>query len=151
MKSLVKFAGAALLALGLASAADAAPRIGLLTCEIQAGPGFVIGSSHAARCTFKGDNGRIEHYAGRMNKFGVDLGIKSEVVLAWAVFAPSALGRHALAGGYVGATADVAIGLGLGANVLIGGNAGTISLQPLSLTHSKGLAVAAGVGELTLR
>jgi hypothetical protein len=151
MKTLVKIAGVALLALGLSSAADAATRVGVLRCHIQGGEGMVIGSSREARCFYKGDNGKHERYAAHMNKFGVDLGVTHENLLVWAVFAPSALGRHALAGTYAGATAAVTIGIGGGANVLIGGSANTISLQPLSLTHETGVAVAAGVGELQLR
>jgi Protein of unknown function (DUF992) len=151
MKTLVKIAGVALLALGLSSAAEAAARIGVLRCQIQGGAGFVVGSSHPARCIYKGDDGKTERYAAKLNKFGVDLGVTREVVLVWAVFAPSALRRHALAGDYVGGTATVSIGIGGGANALIGGNAGTVSLQPLSLTHETGVAVAAGVGELSLR
>jgi hypothetical protein len=34
---------------------------------------------------------------------------------------------------YVGASGDVGIGLGAGANVLIGGSARTVALQPISL------------------
>ena len=81
-----------------------------------------------------------------MSKLGVDLGVTHETVLVWAVFAPSALGRHALAGDYVGGQASATLGIGGGANALIGGNAGTISLQPLSLEHETGVALAAGAG-----
>ena len=69
----------------------------------------------------------------------------------WVVFAPSAVRHHALAGEYIGAQAGAAIGIGAGVNVLVGGNAGTVSLQPLSLEHKTGVAVAAGVGKLDLR
>ncbi len=150
MKALLKIAGVALLALGLTSAAEAATRIGVLRCHIQGGEGYVVGSSHEARCLFKGDNGKNERYAGRMSKLGVDLGVTRETVLVWAVFAPSAIARHALAGEYVGAQAGATLGIGGGANVLVGGNAGTVSLQPLSLQHETGVAIAAGVGKLEL-
>ena len=151
MKALVKIAGVALLALGLSSAAEAATRIGVLRCQIQGGEGFVVGSSHEARCFFKGDNGKNERYAGRMSKLGVDLGVTRETVLVWAVFAPSDIRHHALAGDYIGGQASATIGIGGGANALVGGNAGTVSLQPLSLQHETGVAIAAGVGRLELR
>ena len=151
MKAFVKLAGVALLALGLTSAAEAATRIGVLRCHIQGGEGYVIGSSHGARCFFKGDDGRHERYVGRMSKLGVDLGVTRENVLVWVVFAPSAVRHHALAGEYIGAQAGATIGIGGGANVLVGGNAGTVSLQPLSLEHKTGVAVAAGAGRLELR
>jgi len=68
----------------------------------------------------------------------------------WAVFAPSSLGRGALAGTYVGASAEATVGAGLGANVLVGGSNRTISLQPLSVQAQTGLNIAAGVGEIDL-
>ena len=151
MKALLKIAGVALLALGLTSAAEAATRIGVLRCHIQGGEGLVVGSTHGARCVFQGDNGRHEHYTGRMSKIGLDLGVTHSTVLVWAVFAPSDVAHHALAGEYGGAQAGATLGIGGGANVLVGGNAGTVSLQPLSLQHETGVAVAAGVGMLELR
>jgi hypothetical protein len=151
MKTLVKIAGAALLALGVSSAADAAMRIGVLRCHVEGGEGYVVGSAHEARCIFTGEGGRHERYVGRMSRIGLDIGVKHRTVLVWAVFAPSAIHHHALAGEYVGASADVAAGIGGGANALIGGNGGTISLQPLSLQHETGVAAGAGAAKLELR
>ncbi len=151
MKALVKIAGVALLALGLTSAAEAATRIGVLHCHVQAGEGLVVGSTHEVRCLFKADNGRHERYAGRINKIGLDVGATRSTHIVWAVFAPSQVSRHALAGEYLGAQASATLGVGGGANVLVGGNAGTVSLQPLSLQDETGVAIAAGVGELKLR
>jgi hypothetical protein len=50
----------------------------------------------------------------------------------------------------VGASGSVALGPGLGANVLIGGSRQSIMLQPLSIERSIGLNLAAGVTNLTL-
>ena len=55
-----------------------------------------------------------------------------------------------LAGRYTGATAEVSVAAGLGANVLVGGSNRTVALQPLSLQGQVGLDVAAGVGQLDL-
>jgi len=151
MKALVKIAGVALLALGLTSAANAATRIGVLRCHVQGGGTFVVGSAHDARCVFKSENGRREHYLGRMSRIGLDLGVTGHAVLVWAVFAPSEIRHHALAGEYLGASADVAAGIGGGANVLVGGNDRTISLQPLSLQRETGVAAGAGASRLQLR
>ena len=41
-----------------------------------------------------------------------------------------------LAGEYVGVTGDIGLGVGAGANVLLGGSARTFALQPLSLQGS---------------
>ena len=55
-----------------------------------------------------------------------------------------------LAGTYSGATAEVSVAAGLGANVLVGGSNRTVALQPLSLQGQIGLDVAAGIGQLEL-
>ena len=59
-------------------------------------------------------------------------------------------GRGA-AGDYVGVSGDVGVGLGAGANVLVGGSNRTIALQPVSLQGSVALNVIAGVSSLKLR
>ena len=70
----------------------------------------------------------------------------------WAVFAPtSRVYRSTLIGNYVGASGNAALGVGLGANVLIGGSHRTISLQPLSVEGQLGVNLALGVSRLTLR
>jgi hypothetical protein len=51
----------------------------------------------------------------------------------------------------VGASGNVAVGLGLGAKVLIGGSRRTITLQPLSVEGQIGLNLALGVANLILR
>jgi len=96
--------------------------------------------------------GRPEYYAGTINKIRVDIGYTQGGVLVWAVFAPTANpGSGALNGNYVGATGSATVGVGVGANVLVGGSNSTISLQPLSIEGNTGLNVAAGIGSITLR
>ena len=58
---------------------------------------------------------------------------------------------QALAGKYVGASGDASLGLGGGANVLVGGSHQTVSLQPVSVTGNVGVNLALGVAGLTLR
>ncbi len=58
--------------------------------------------------------------------------------------------RALLEGDYAGATASATIGVGLGANVLIGGLDKSIALQPLSVEGNKGLNIAAGIGAISL-
>jgi hypothetical protein len=53
-------------------------------------------------------------------------------------------------GSYVGASANVALGPGLGANVLIGGSRRSVVLQPLSVERAIGVNLAATVTRLTL-
>ena len=55
-----------------------------------------------------------------------------------------------IGGTYGGATASATIGVGVGANALIGGSGNHIVLQPLSIEANRGLNVAAGVASMTL-
>jgi hypothetical protein len=127
-------------------------RVGTLTCHVASGWGFVFGSSKSLHCTFAPAPNRGEFYAGTINKFGVDIGYTQGGVLVWAVFAPTAnLSPGALNGNYVGATGSATVGVGAGANVLVGGSNSTISLQPVSLEGNTGLNVAAGIGSISLR
>ena len=147
-------AGLAAASLMIANAAQAAPhgvRVGDLTCNVASGWGFIFGSSKDLHCTFRG-NGHAEHYVGSISKFGVDIGYTGGEVLVWGVFAPTSdMRAGALQGDYAGASAQATVGLGLGANVLVGGLDKSIALQPISVSGSKGLNVAAGIGEISLK
>jgi len=137
---------------GAPAAAQGNVQVGTLTCNVSGGWGFVFGSSKAVRCIFARAGGRPEHYAGSINKFGVDIGYTQGGVLVWGVFAPSGgLAPGALSGNYVGATGSATVGVGAGANVLVGGSNRTISLQPVSIEGNTGLNVAAGIGSISLR
>ena len=144
---------AAIATVAFASSANAAPhgvRVGDLTCNVASGWGFVFGSSKDLHCTFRG-NGHTEHYTGSISKFGVDVGYTEGGVLVWGVFAPTSdMRKGALSGDYVGGSAQVTAGLGVGANALVGGFDKSVALQPLSVEGSKGLNVAAGIGSISL-
>jgi hypothetical protein len=140
-------------ALALTGSAQAQPGVvvGTLTCNVASGSGFVFGSSRAINCTFAGPDGRYEHYVGNISKFGADIGYTQGGILVWTVIAPTAaLGPGALAGNYVGGTASATVGVGLGANALVGGSTNSIALQPLSIEANRGLNVAAGIAAMTL-
>jgi hypothetical protein len=133
------------------ASAGVAVKTGVLTCNVASGVGFVFGSSRALNCVYQG-GGRVEHYAGDVSKFGVDIGYLQGGVIVWAVLAPTTdLHRGALAGSYGGATAGASVGVGAAANALIGGSSREIELQPLSVEGEKGLNVAAGIASITLR
>jgi hypothetical protein len=144
---------AGVLAHGTPAQAQSGVRVGTLSCNVASGWGFVIGSSRSLRCVFSpGPGGHPEHYYGSISKFGVDIGYTRGGVLIWAVFAPTAnVAPGTLAGSFAGATASATVGVGAGANVLVGGSNRTISLQPLSIEGNTGLNVAAGIGAITLR
>lgn len=126
-------------------------RTGYLTCHVASGWGFIFGSSRKVKCAYAMQNNYTEYYTGSITKFGADIGYLSSAVILWAVVAPTTnLGQGALAGHYGGATASAAIGVGAGANVLVGGFNHSIALQPVSIEGQNGLNVAAGITELVL-
>jgi hypothetical protein len=157
---LASFAAAAILAGGAAIPGQAAwaqskqgIKLGTLTCNVSSGWGVVFGSTKDLRCTYTPDGRKkSERYSGRIDKFGIDIGYTEAGVIVWVVFAPTKnVDAGALAGKYVGATAEVTIAVGLGANVLVGGSEKSIALQPLSVSGQKGLNIAAGIASVELR
>jgi hypothetical protein len=154
-KSSMLLAAVAVAALGVGTPVQAAPHgvnVGTLTCNVASGWGLVFGSSKDLHCTFRQNDRHAEHYTGTISKFGVDIGYTEGGVLVWGVVAPSSDVRAgSLDGDYVGATANATVGIGLGANVLVGGFDQSFALQPLSVSGNQGLNVAAGVGAITLR
>lgn len=150
-----KFLSIGLLALvTMASAAEAKPgiKVGVLSCEVDGGVGFIIGSSKGVDCVYRPASGaRPEYYSGSIGKLGVDIGITNQTRLAWAVFAPGKINKGALKGSYTGVSAEATVAVGVGANVLVGGFKKGINLQPLSVQAQTGLNVAGGIGSLHLR
>jgi Protein of unknown function (DUF992) len=127
-------------------------KVGTLSCDISAGIGMIIASKKNVSCMFTPARpGPREVYVGSISKFGLDLGATTGGEMIWAVYAPSNRRFGALAGEYVGASAEATVGAGVGANVLVGGSNRTVTLQPLSVQGQTGLNVAAGVAGLTLR
>ena len=145
---------AAATSLAFAASAHADPggvKAGVLTCDVSSGWGLIFGSSKDLNCTFENGAGHEEDYVGTINKYGVDVGYHNCGVIVWAVFAPTAeLGRGSLGGNYGGVTAGAAVGVGAGANALVGGSDNHISLQPISIEGMTGLNVAAGVASISL-
>jgi Protein of unknown function (DUF992) len=133
---------------------DAQPRrveLGTLTCSMSSSIGLIVGSQKNVNCIFRGQPGEPEEaYTGTMTTIGLDIGITTGGVIVWTVFADTNRFAGMLAGKYAGATAEISVAAGLGANVLVGGSHRTVALQPLSLQGQIGLDIAAGVGELDL-
>jgi len=146
---------AAICALAFAGSAQAAKhgvKVGELTCNVASGWGFVFGSSKDLRCVFRQTDRNAVHYSGSISKFGVDIGYTEGGVLVWEVVAPTSdVKAGALDGDYVGVSAGATAGVGVGANVLVGGFDKSFSLQPLSVSGNKGLNVAAGIGSISLK
>jgi hypothetical protein len=127
-------------------------RTGVLSCDVSAGIGFIIGSQRSLICQFSPDGGQPEIYTGTISRFGLDIGATAGGQMVWAVFAEYAGPTPGvLAGDYVGATGEATVAVGLGANVLIGGSNRQVALQPLSVSGQVGLNLAVGVADLRLR
>src|SRR3954466_3155834 len=138
--------------LAAAPAEAAGVKVGVLTCNVDGGWGFILGSSKEIRCNYVPNKGNGEHYRGSISKVGVDIGFTKGGVLVWSVIAPSSdMKPGALEGGYGGLSASATVGGGLGANVLLGGFDKSIALQPISIEGNTGLNVAAGIGALNLK
>lgn len=129
--------------------------IGRLECTVEGGIGLIIGSSKDAVCEFyDADTAEpVDIYFGQVNKLGLDVGVTNQSVIQWLVLAPSrdAYEPDSLAGEYVGVSAEATVGVGLGANALVGGSSDNFMLQPVSVQGQTGLNVAMGVTGFTLR
>lgn len=148
MRSLIAFLiAAAVCAVPVGQAgANLVVKVGMLTCAIESGAGYIIASRKNLACNFRG-----EIYDGSITKIGFDVGATGAERLVWAVFAPSSeVGTGALEGRYYGVTAQATPGIGVGANVLIGGFDRSIILQPISVTGQLGVNLAAGVAGMRL-
>lgn len=149
----IALAGLAFAPLALASVSQAQTRVevGVLTCNAKGSTGFIIGSTREVHCRFK-RQGRDEFYSGTIDKIGLDIGKTSKAAIGWAVLAPTSnLPPRSLNGTYAGVSAEATVGLGVGANALVGGSKRSIVLQPLSVQAQEGLNIAAGVSQLRLR
>lgn len=143
----------AILFASLAATASVAQPItppgGQLKCDVSGGLSYIVGSSRALDCVYTPTGFPPEFYKGSINKIGIDIGFQRAGVIVWAVLSPGlANGPGSLSGNYVGLSADVAAGLGAGANALIGGN--KVVLQPISVSGNIGINLAAGIGDISL-
>lgn len=144
---------AAMLMATASTGAKANVEVGGLTCRSAGGVGYVVGSTLSFQCVFVPSGGGPAHrYLGVVRRIGVDLGVTQNISLGWAVFAPTGVVHPGdLAGNYGGVQGNASIGVGVGANALVGGSNNTIALQPVSAEAQTGLNVSAGLTDLELR
>lgn len=138
---------------GIAQAQSAKAVVGQLTCVGEGSVGMIISSKETLKCRFvPADGGPSQRYSATITKYGLDLGVTGSKTLIWTVLgSTSALPDGALYGTYAGVSADASIGVGAGANALVGGSDQSVVLQPLSVQGQTGINIAVGVSELTLR
>lgn len=156
----------ALIAFGLSSTSDAQAQmppppppgvtgvnVGLLSCNLSPTIGLVVGSLQTMTCTYKPVGPYPpEIYTGTFGTLGVDIGVTLAQGLAWQVYAPTAGPLNgALAGTYVGPSGEIGVGVGVGANIMFGGNGRSYALQPVSLSGEVALNVSVGLSTIELR
>ena len=150
------------LCLGLAMLFGATPAVaqaqarveaGMLFCTVSPSVGALVASRRRVECrlSFFADR-RAERYTGTITRFGVDVGVTAGGVLSWRVVTRTrGTGPGMIAGHYVGVSADVSVGIGAGAKVLVGGSRRSTMLHPIAFVGNIGLNAAAGVTGMTLR
>lgn len=129
-------------------------QVGSLMCKVDPSVGFIIAGHQPMQCTYTPGLAPSppDYYDGAINTVGLDIGVDAGSVLGWGVFAPTkGMPAGALAGEYVGASGDLGLGIGAGANVLVGGSGRTVALQPLSLQGSIAINAVLGLSSLKLR
>ena len=149
---LTLFSLLALVAMTSPGAADNKIKSGILDCDVSAGVGLIFTEKQTMNCKFTplGD-GPVDHYTGSIDEVGISIGATEGGILVWSVMsAQQGVPAGALAGTYKGISADASVGVGLGENVLMGGNNSAFMLQPTSYEGQVGLNVAAGVTTVTL-
>jgi hypothetical protein len=135
-----------------AALADSAV-IGTLQCHISGGVGMILMENQALDCVYQGiKGGKPSHYIGRLTNVGANIGINGPGVMTWEVVAAvKQPGPGDLAGDYVGAQGDVAVGAGVGGALLVGGSQNAFSLQPVSFSLNSGLDLSVGFGKISLQ
>ena len=152
---IVAAAAAFMTAVTGAQAQNEGIELGALDCRVEGGAGFIIGSTKDVLCTYTPADKALapESYHGTINKIGLDIGVTGETLITWVVIGPSKdiYAPGALAGNYVGASAEASAAIGAGANLLVGGSKNTFTLQPLSVQAQTGVNLAVGVTDFRLR
>jgi hypothetical protein len=135
-----------------APAHAAGVKVGTLTCDVESGWGYILGSQKDLTCVLKSVNGKQSLYTGDITKLGIDVGYTEGGTMVWSVVAPSKdLKEDALEGTYAGVTAGATAVVGGNLNVVVGGLDRSITLQPISGEGHNGLSRTAAVGAMQLR
>ena len=135
---------------------DAKGEIGIVTCDYISGTkvNLLIFSSASFNCVFN-HGGVKDYYDGEAGiRLGLDLQWTDQSSMSYTVMAST--GKNidwsaGLNGTYTGGKASAAIGVGLGAAVLIGGSSDSVALVPLAIETGTGFGATAGLGYLSLK
>src|SRR6187399_1612391 len=112
MKKLLAAAAAAVVLSAGTAYADAQVQVGRLSCDVDAGVGYLIGSSKDMTCQFIRKGAKTETYHGNIKKLGLDVGFTKQTQIEWLVFSASStkVAKRSLSGTYVGGSAEASIG-----------------------------------------
>lgn len=126
---------------------------GTLTCKGKGSVGLIIGSKQTLACSYQpASKAAGANYTATITKIGLDVGVKGASTMVWTVLSSTTdLPAAALDGKYGGVSADASVGVGGGANILVGGSKDSVVLQPLSVQGQTGLNLAVGVSGLSLK
>ncbi len=113
-----------LVTIAASTAANAEMRrvqVGTLRCSLSSGIGLLVGSQRNVSCLFRGTSGEPdEPFTGTVTRVGLEVGFTSGSVIIWTVFAKTERYKGVLTGTYTGASAEMSIAAGLGANACRG-------------------------------
>ncbi len=148
---------AAVVALGVAGQAPAQAQskpklyVGALSCNASGGGGFIFGSTNQLTCIFMSVSGKSAHYNGVVRDYGISIGQAKPTHSVWHVYMlGSDRGVGALAGDYVGSQETVALGLGGGGSIMIGGQDNEIVLQSARVDENAGFNFSEGLSKISL-
>jgi hypothetical protein len=150
LRNSVIVASAAILLSAGAAAAQSRVEVGVLSCRGDTTT-YIVASRKEMNCVFRRTDGATSRYHAKVVVVGVDVGVYQAAAIDWGVLAPTRnVGPGDLRGNYGGLSAGGSIGLGIGANVLLGGSNNSFALQPLSAEGKAGWGIWAGIAGLEL-
>lgn len=125
---------------------------GTLTCAIEPGVGFVVGSTRATRCTFVSNGGGFsQSYQGRLDRAGLDLGVTSGQTIGWSVMTPGGASRSGMLDGlFAGPSAEATLFGGPGTLVSFQTGGDRVMLQPAMHSGHAGFSFALGEGRMMI-
>lgn len=130
---------------------EADVELGTLTCELQAVTNVLIYAEESFECTFVTEDGVTQTYDATIGKVGANLQLKTDQTLKWIVMSSVDPAKEQdLSGDYIGASAQASLGVGAGANLMVGGSGDNFTLQPLSLSGQEGIGASLTIDGLNL-
>ena len=148
MRLLLAGLAAAAAVTGFQALAQHGVEVGVLTCKLQDVNNVIVYTSEKFACEFKPHSGDPQNYT-EIKSVGVDLSVTREMTLVWGVLAPTgdAASTETLKGRCLGGRAAASLGVGAGADILVGGGQNSFTLQPLSVSGIVGAGASVGIEE----